>query len=68
MHFVFALIQLKELLTWLYIAITNNHIADVMVSVISSGVAGRGFDPRSCQTKDYAIGNFSFSATRSFKE
>jgi hypothetical protein len=66
MYFVFALIQLKELLTWLYIAITNNHIAGVMVSVISSSVVDRGFDPQSCQTKDYAIGICSFSATRSF--
>ena len=34
----------------------DNHIGGVMVSVLASSVVGRGFEPRSDQTKDYKIG------------
>jgi hypothetical protein len=33
-----------------------------MVSVLASSAVGRGFEPRSGQTKDYAIGICCFSA------
>jgi hypothetical protein len=33
-----------------------------MVSVLTLSVVGRGFVPRSAQTKDYKIGMFCFSA------
>jgi hypothetical protein len=36
-----------------------------MVRVLASSVVDRGFDPRSCQTKDYKIGICCFSAKHS---
>ena len=33
-----------------------------MVRVLASSVVDRGFEPRSCQTKDYKIGIFCLSA------
>ena len=39
-----------------------NRIGGVMVSVLASRVVGRGFEPRSGQTKDYKIGICCFSA------
>ena len=39
-----------------------NRIGGVMVSVLALSVVGRGFKPRSGQTKDYAIGICCFSA------
>ena len=33
-----------------------NRICGVMVSVLTSSVADRGFETRPCQTKDYKIG------------
>ena len=36
-----------------------------MVRVLASSVVDRGFDPRSCQTKDYTIGICCFSAKHS---
>jgi hypothetical protein len=33
-----------------------------MVSVVASSAGDHGFDPRSCQTKDYEIGICCFSA------
>ena len=39
-----------------------NHIDGVMVSVLSSSVVDRGFEPRSSRTKDYKIGICCFSA------
>jgi hypothetical protein len=36
-----------------------------MVRVLASNVVDRGFDPRSGQTKDYAIGICCFSAKQS---
>jgi hypothetical protein len=33
-----------------------------MVSVLSSSAVDRGFEPESCQTKDYNIGICCFSA------
>jgi len=38
--------------------IKQNHISDVRVSVLASN----GFEPRSCQTKDYEIDICCFSA------
>ena len=38
------------------------HICGVMVSVLASSAADRGFEPRSGQTKDYAFGICCFSA------
>ena len=38
-----------------------NHIGGVMVSIPASSVVDRGFEPRSGQTKDYAIGICCFS-------
>jgi hypothetical protein len=32
------------------------HISGVMVSVLTSSVVDRGFEPRSGKTKDYEIG------------
>jgi hypothetical protein len=42
--------------------ITNFSIGGVMVSMLASSVVDRGFEPRSGQTKDYAIGICCFSA------
>ena len=39
-----------------------NHVSCVMISVLTSSVVGRGFEPRSGQTKNYKIGICSFSA------
>jgi hypothetical protein len=39
-----------------------NRIGGVMVSVLTSGVVDRGFEPRSDQTKEYEIGICCFSA------
>ena len=36
-----------------------------MVSVLASSGEDRGFEPRSCQTKDYTIGICCFSARHS---
>ena len=35
--------------------IQTPHLCCTMVSVFASNAVDRGFDPRSCQTKDYAI-------------
>ena len=40
----------------------KHRIDDVMVSVLASSAVDRGFEPRSGQTKDYAIGMCCFSA------
>ena len=40
----------------------ENRIGGVNVSGIASGVVDRGFEPRSGQTKDYAIGICCFSS------
>ena len=40
----------------------DNRIGGVMVSVLASSVVDRGFEPRSGQTNDYAIGICCFSA------
>ena len=40
----------------------RNCIVGVMVSVFTSSVLDRGFDPQSGQTKDYEIGIWCFSA------
>jgi uncharacterized membrane protein YccC len=39
-----------------------NRIGGVMISVLTSGVVDRGFEPRSDQTKEYEIGICCFSA------
>ena len=41
-----------------------NHVGGVMVmvSVFASSAEDRGFEPRSCQTKDHKIGICYFSA------
>ena len=39
-----------------------NHIGGVLVSVLDSSAVDRGFEPRSGQTKIYAIGMCCFSA------
>jgi hypothetical protein len=39
-----------------------NRIGGVMVSVYASSAVDRGFEPRSCQTKDYEIGICCFSS------
>jgi hypothetical protein len=38
-----------------------NCISGVMVTVLAVSAVGRGFEPRSCQTKDYKIGICCFS-------
>ena len=40
----------------------KHRIGDVMVSALVSSAVDRGFEPRSGQTKDYAIGMCCFSA------
>ena len=40
----------------------QNRIGGVMVSVLAWSAVDRGFEPRSCQTKDYKIGICCFSA------
>jgi predicted LPLAT superfamily acyltransferase len=40
----------------------KHRIGGVMVSVLASSAVDRGFEPRSGQTKDYAIGVCYFSA------
>jgi hypothetical protein len=43
-------------LPWqLEIYITMNRIGGVMVGMLVSSAVDRGFEPRSCQTKDYEI-------------
>ena len=39
-----------------------NHIGGVMVSLLTSNVVDRGFEPRSGQTNDYKTGICYFSA------
>ena len=39
-----------------------NRIGGVMVSMLTSSVVDRGFEPQSGQTKDYEIGICCFSA------
>ena len=39
-----------------------NRIGGIMVSVLALSAVDRGFEPRSCQTKDYRIGSCCFSA------
>ena len=39
-----------------------NRIGGIMLSVLTSGVVDRGFEPRSGKTKDYKIGICYFSA------
>ena len=34
----------------------GNHIGGILVSVLDSSVIDRGFEPLSCQTKDYKFG------------
>ena len=41
---------------------TFYRIAGVMVSMLASSAVGRGFQPRSSQTKDYKIGICCFSS------
>ena len=55
-----VLLLLKFL--WFSLSLLFSHIGGVMVSVLSSGVVDRGFEPRSGQTKDYIIGILCFSA------
>ena len=43
-------------------SISINHICGVMVSVLTSSVVDRGFEPWSGQTKDYEIGIYYLSA------
>jgi hypothetical protein len=40
----------------------GNRIDGVIVSVLGSSAVDRGFEPRSVQTKDYAIGICCFSS------
>ena len=40
---------------------TQNRIAGLMVSVVASSVVDRGFETRTCQTKDYEIDICCFS-------
>ena len=40
----------------------KNRNGSVKVNAIVSSAVGRGFEPRSCQTKDYKIGSCCFSA------
>ena len=39
----------------------KNRIGGVIVSVLATGAVDRGYEPRSDQTKDYAIGMWCFS-------
>ena len=39
----------------------SNRNSGVMVSVLASSAVDRGFEKRSCQTKDYTIGICCFS-------
>ena len=39
-----------------------NRIGSVMVSVLASSAIDCGYEPRSCQTKEYKIGICCFSA------
>ena len=43
----------------------KNHSGGAMVSMLTSSVIDRGFEPRSSQTKDYKIGICCFSAKHS---
>jgi hypothetical protein len=45
-----------------FLFFSSNRISGVMVSVLTSGVVDRGFEPWSGQTKDYQIGICCFSA------
>ena len=40
----------------------DNCIGGIMVRVLASSVVDREFEFRSCQTKDYKIGMYCFSA------
>jgi len=39
---------------------TINRIGGVIISILASSAVDRGFEPRSGQTKDYAIGFYCF--------
>ena len=41
---------------------TKKRICGVMVWMLASSAVDRGFESRSCQSKDYNIGMFCFSA------
>jgi hypothetical protein len=45
-----------------FLFFSSNRISGVMVSVLTSGVVDRGFEPWSGQAKDYQIGICCFSA------
>ena len=45
----------------MYLLYKYNRIGGIMVGVLASSVADRGFEPRSGQTKDYEIGICCFS-------
>ena len=47
---------------WNVLVCSMNLIGSVMVSVLASSAADRGFEPRSGQTKDCKIGIYSVSA------
>ena len=47
---------------YFFVDLKINRIGAVMDSVLVSSAVDRGFEPRSCQTKDYAIGICCFSA------
>ena len=40
----------------------DNHISGILVSGLASSAVDRGFEPRSCQTREYKIGMCCFSA------
>ena len=44
-----------------YILDKSNHIGGIIVIVLGSSAVGRGFDPRSSETKDYNISICWFS-------
>ena len=47
---------------YFFVDLKINRIGAVMDSVLVSSAVDRGFEPRSCQTKDYVIGICCFSA------
>ena len=44
------------------VELTQDHLSDVMVSMLASSAEGHGFHPRPGQTKDIKIGICCFSA------
>ena len=61
MYNYMKILEVKHLTERHYYVYHLNRIGGEMVSVLASSAVDRGFEPRSGQTTDYAIGIYCFS-------